>query len=80
MAVWNEKFLVLHPIIITTVLCNAVVTVRYETLRGTTETATLEGEAARVAQHEMDYNRGILLIDYFGLDELETEEMRRIER
>ena len=78
MAIWNEKFLVLHPIIITMVLCDAVVTVRYETLRGTTETVTLEGEAVRAAQHEMDYDRGILLLDHLVLDELETGEMRRI--
>lgn len=41
---------------------------------------TLDEEATRVAQHEMDYDRGILLIDHLGLDELETEEIRRIKR
>ena len=79
MTVWNERCLVLPPTLTTTVLLDSIVHVHYETINGNTHTITLHGELARAAQHEMDHDRGILILDHVTLEELETDDMRRIE-
>jgi peptide deformylase len=80
MQVWNEECLVLPPTFRATVLRDAAVTVEYETLLGITQTIDLEGELARCLQHELDHDRGILITDHVGFNELESETMRNIER
>ena len=40
----------------------------------------LYGEASRCFQHEYDHDRGILLTDHVGLEELESEVMRDMEQ
>jgi peptide deformylase len=80
MQVWNEECLVLPPTFRATVLRDAAVTVEYETLLGVTQTIELEGELARCLQHELDHDRGILITDHVGFNELESETMRNIER
>jgi peptide deformylase len=37
---------------------------------GETKQITLRGELARCAQHEMDHDRGVLIVDHVGLEEL----------
>jgi peptide deformylase len=37
------------------------------------------GEHSRCLQHELDHDRGILITDHVGLDELENDTMRQIE-
>jgi len=37
------------------------------------------GEQSRCLQHELDHDRGILITDHVGLDELENDVMRQIE-
>jgi len=37
---------------------------------GATKQITLRGEAARCAQHEMDHDKGILIVDHVALDDL----------
>ncbi|KAL3930664.1 MAG: hypothetical protein SGBAC_011667 [Bacillariaceae sp.] len=80
MQVWNEECLVLPPTFRATVLRDAFVSVEHETLHGETKTIELDGELARCLQHELDHDRGILITDHVGLNELESEEMRRVER
>ena len=80
MLVWTEECLVLPPEFRATLLRDAEVTIEYETLTTTTDVVdglcgetkqiTLRGELARCAQHEMDHDRGILIVDHVGLDEL----------
>eukprot|EP00985_Skeletonema_marinoi_P008231 scaffold3691_cov79-Skeletonema_marinoi.AAC.2 len=80
MLVWTEECLVLPPEFRATLLRDAEVTIEYETLTtitdvvdglcGETKQITLRGELARCAQHEMDHDRGILIVDHVGLDEL----------
>jgi peptide deformylase len=80
MLVWTEECLVLPPEFKATLLRDAEVTIEYETLTttcldnddgcGETKQITLRGELARCAQHEMDHDKGILITDHVGLDEL----------
>ncbi len=69
---WNEFCLVfpkevdLHV----NLLRDASVTVEYEDLTGVTESKTFKGEQARALQHEMDHDRGILIVDHADLSEL----------
>jgi len=79
MRVWNEECLVLPPSFTATVLRDNMVTVQYETLTGETKDVLLQGEKARCLQHELDHDRGILITDHVGLDDLESREMREIE-
>ena len=82
MKVWKEQCLVLPPSFIATVLRDAHVQVQYEDLNdGETKNISLKGEMARALQHELDHDRGILIVDHVGLEELEAESqiMRRIE-
>jgi len=78
---WNESCLVLPPTFTAVVLRDESVVVEYESLfTQKTERVTLNGELARAAQHEMDHNRGILILDHVTLDELENSVMRELER
>lgn len=78
MLVWTEECLVLPPQFRATLLRDADVTIEYETLEldtsldlmGVTKQITLQGELARCCQHEMDHDRGILIVDHVPLDEL----------
>ena len=76
MLVWTEECLVLPPEFRATLLRDESVTIEYETLDGkacgVTKQIRLEGELARCAQHEMDHNCGVLIVDHVGLDELLT--------
>lgn len=72
--------LVLPPEFKATLLRDAEVTIEYETLLltdddgnggcGETKQITLSGELARCAQHEMDHDKGILIVDHVDVDEL----------
>ncbi len=79
MRVWKEECLVLPPTFTATVLRDSMVNVQYETLTGETKDILLQGELARCLQHELDHDRGILITDHVGLDDLESQEMREIE-
>ncbi|KAL7504596.1 hypothetical protein ACHAXN_002209 [Cyclotella atomus] len=88
MLVWTEECLVLPPEFRATLLRDASVTIEYETLLGTdddgiTKQITLSGELARCAQHEMDHDRGVLIVDHVSLAELlsinDDDFMARIE-
>ena len=71
---WTETCLVLPPKFSATVLRDASITVEYETLDGETNSISLDGELARCVQHEMDHDRGILLVDHIDLGEMEGGE------
>ena len=80
---WTETCLVLPPRFSATVLRDAFITVEYETLDGATKSISLDGELARCVQHEMDHDRGILLVDHIDLGEMEGGErgtMANLER
>ena len=79
MKVWNEECLVLPPTFRATVLRDALVTVEYENLAGITKETNLNGELARALQHELDHDHGILITDHIGMNELENDDMRKIE-
>ena len=74
MQVWTEECLVLPPQFRATLLRDASVTIEYETLNGkdfgVTKQITLKGELARCVQHEMDHDRGVLIVDHVALNEL----------
>lgn len=74
MIVWTEHCLVLPPVFHASLLRNAEVTIEYESLDdrdvGLTKQIKLRGELARCAQHEIDHDRGILIVDHVSLDEL----------
>ena len=80
MKVWSEFCLVLPPSFRATVLRDAWVDVEYRETNGSIRTTKLRGEKARAAQHELDHDRGILILDHVGLEEMESEVMRQIER
>jgi len=80
MKVWNEECLVLPPTFRATVLRDAVVKVQYENLTGETNVIKLQGELARALQHELDHDRGIMILDHVGMNELENDDMRIIEQ
>lgn len=79
MKVWDEKCLVLPPSFHAIVLRDAQVTIEYENLNGVTKIITLIDDMARTVQHEMDHDRGILILDHIGLEEMESDEMRQLE-
>jgi len=79
MKVWVEECLVFPPTFTATLLRDATVNVQYENLLGETKEILLHGELARALQHELDHDNGILLVDHVSLDELESDDMRRIE-
>ena len=83
MLVWTEECLVLPPEFRATLLRDMEVTIEYESLEslddsssklGETKQIKLQGELARCAQHEMDHDRGTLIVDHVSLDELLTIE------
>ena len=79
MRVWNEFCLVLPPTFRATVLRDAWVDVQYRDLGGLLHQTRLYEEEARAVQHEMDHDRGILILDHVGLDEMENDVMRSLE-
>lgn len=80
MKVWTEECLVLPPTFTATVLRDASILVQYENLDGVTISKYLTGELARALQHEMDHDRGILILDHVDLNKMESLKMKRIER
>ncbi len=94
MKVWTEECLVLPPTFRATVLRDDWIDVEYdffyEYRPSTKELISSAGsqspmkrrffrEQSRCLQHELDHDRGILITDHVGLDELENDLMRRIE-
>jgi len=79
MKVWDEKCLVLPPSFHAVLLRDAQITVEYKNLDGDTQRSTFRDELSRTVQHEMDHDRGILILDHISLDEMESDEMRFIE-
>ena len=80
MNVWTEECLVLPPTFTATTLRDSSITVQYEDLEGGTNVKTLKGELARALQHEMDHDRGILILDHVDLESLESSAMKEIEK
>jgi peptide deformylase len=79
--VWQEHCLVLPPTFVATVLRDAWVVIEYqEASSGEWRRLRLYGKAARAALHELDHDRGILVTDHVGLEEMENDIMRQIER
>lgn len=78
MKVWTEECLVLPPTFRATLLRDAIVTVEYQNFDGDFRQVTLNGELARAFQHELDHDRGVLIVDHIGLDEMDPR-MRFIE-
>ena len=80
MTVWDETCLVLPPNFHAVLFRDAQVTVEYKDLEGDTQTITFhDAELARTVQHEMDHDRGILILDHIGLEEMQSDEMRQVE-
>ena len=79
MKVWQERCLVLPPTFVATVLRDDWIDVEYYDWKGDLHRTRLRGETARAAQHEMDHDRGILVLDHVGMDEMENGLMRAIE-
>jgi peptide deformylase len=72
MIVWTETCLVMPPEFRATLLRDAEVTIEYESMDGITKHIKLRGELARCVQHEMDHDRGVLIVDHVSSDELLT--------
>ena len=77
--VWQERCLVLPPTFVATVLRDDWVVLEYHTPRGNRKRLRLQGEASRCIQHEMDHDRGILVTDHVGLEDMESDLMRALE-
>lgn len=60
---WRERCLVLPPDVLVTLMRDARIKVHAFDLQGS-YTVTLEGEAARAFQHELDHLNGVLIIDH----------------
>eukprot|EP00435_Cladocopium_sp_Y103_P042537 s2078_g11.t1 len=61
---WRERCLVLPPDVLVTLMRDARIKVHAFDLQGGSYTVTLEGEAARAFQHELDHLNGVLIIDH----------------
>lgn len=79
MKVWRERCLVLPPTFVATVLRDDWIDVEYYDWKGDIHRTRLRGEPARATQHEMDHDRGILVLDHVGVEEMENAQMRAIE-
>ncbi len=93
MKVWTEECLVLPPTFRATVLRDDWIDVEYDfcyEYRSKESIISSAGsqtpikrrffkEQSRCLQHELDHDRGILITDHVGLDELENDTMRKIE-
>ena len=79
MVVWREHCLVLPPSFQATVLRDAWIDVEYRDWQGRYHQTRLKGETARAAQHELDHDGGILILDHVSLDEMENERMQAME-
>lgn len=71
MRVWTEHCLVLPPTFEATVLRDENIVVEAENYMGETKSIEMRGELARAVQHEMDHDRGILITDLVGQEEME---------
>lgn len=80
MKVWTEECLVLPPDFHATVLRDAKIAVEAEDLDGNTFRVQLTGEDARAIQHECDHDRGILITDHVGIEEMRDDTMWMIEK
>jgi len=83
MKVWREHCLVLPPSFSAVVLRDAWVEVEYQDGddgSGVWKRIKLEGEPARAFQHEYDHDRGILITDHVGFEDMESDLMASIER
>jgi peptide deformylase len=80
MRVWQEQCLVLPPTFCATVLRDAWIDVEYNDWKGAVHKKRLRGELARAAQHELDHDRGILVLDHVDMNEMENAKMRAIEQ
>ncbi len=81
MRVWTEHCLVLPPWIDITTLRDATISVQYQTLEGKKQTKKFTGETARALQHEMDHDRGILILDHVPtIQDLPGDWIQDIER
>lgn len=81
MKVWNEECLVLPPTFRATVLRDNWIDVLYTSRNGNKERVDrFQGEQSRCLQHELDHDRGILITDHVGLEELESDLMRQVEQ
>ena len=54
----------LPPDVLVTLLRDAEITVEAQDLQGEPQRDTLQGEAARAFQHELDHLNGVLIIDH----------------
>lgn len=79
MKVWTEECLVLPPSFTATLLRDASILVQYENLQGNTMNKHFTGELARALQHEMDHDRGILILDHVDLNNMDSLKMKSIE-
>ena len=79
MKVWRECCLVLPPTFSAIVFRDAWVVVQYQDENGAWHRTRLFGEAARAFQHEFDHDRGILITDHVGYDEMDEDGMVAIE-
>jgi peptide deformylase len=70
MRVWVEECLVLPSSFRATLLRDDWIDVQYNSIDGHQYLKRFRGEASRCLQHEMDHDRGILIIDHLMLDEL----------
>lgn len=80
MKVWEEECLVLPPYFHATILRDAQVLVEAEYLSENTFCISLTGEEARTIQYESDHDRGILITDHDGRNEMRHIAMWIIEK
>lgn len=64
MTFWREICLVLPPDVRVTLMRDRTVTAKSQDVSGRSFMRTLDGEAARALQHELDHLNGILIIDH----------------
>eukprot|EP00978_Attheya_sp_CCMP212_P036351 scaffold164020_cov80-Attheya_sp.AAC.2 len=79
MRIWTKHCLVLPPTITATMLRDESIVVEYETLEVSTQLLRAKSELARCLQHEMDHDRGILILDHLPLESGETIHQSSIE-
>lgn len=74
---WDETCLVLPEGLTVSLLRDDVVELSYEDVSGVTRVRVLGGEEARAAQHELDHDQGILILDHADLDALPRDVRER---
>ena len=78
MHVWDGFRLALPPLFRAIVLWDAWLDVQFRDAERRSRVVRLAGE--RAAQHEQDHDRGVLILNHVGLDKMETDLMRELER